>query len=421
MVLILGLAGDGVGSTYGRPGLSFKAGVGYDFLSQEFFLDSLAQSGADSLDISTALKTTYLDDFKGQMALRYIPFQDNRLELEGVYEQTSKEHRLRSYCNFRPVLGPFRLDWSSDLDWRDGSVRDETGDLGYLSGNSRFKMSLPVSSSASLWGRFRAEMVRFDSTAWGAYDHQRLGSELGVSHTFSGFSSVSASGFVTKRFVPDSPDQEYRSFGIDGSLLKFYDKGEIDVLTHWESRDYAKPGDLDDYLRAEVDFRHRHSFGYRYFIREEAELEIINFDSTDYLTNSYSRFELAIMGGLTGARGSVAGGPRLEVLREDQVVPQMVGEDYVEYGIKGQLDLISIGWPFMSLETVTGRRDLKDNSTTDELHSDFMVERLSVLIDWLPAGRLNLNLLFSADWEWHDNPDENSRLILFTSGLTYSF
>jgi len=32
------------------------------------------------------------------------------------------------------------------------------------------------------------------------------------------------------------------------------------------------------------------------------------------------------------------------------------------------------------------------------------------------AGHLNLNLLLSADWEWHDNPDENSRLLLLSSG-----
>ena len=116
VALIVNLAGYCYSGTYGRPGLSFKAGIGYDFLSQEYFLDGMGQSGVDSLDITTALETTYLENFKGQMALRYNPYQDYRLELEGIYKQTSEEHRVRGYSNFRPTLGHFRLDWNSDLD-----------------------------------------------------------------------------------------------------------------------------------------------------------------------------------------------------------------------------------------------------------------------------------------------------------------
>jgi len=421
VVLIVNLAGYCHGGTYGRPGLSFKAGIGYDFLSQEYFLDSLGQSGVDSLDITTALETTYLENLKGQMALRYNPFQDYRLELEGIYEQTSEEHRIRSYANIRPKLGAFRLDWSSDLDWRRSSVTSEIEGTGYFSGNSRIKVALPVSPSVSLWTRVKAEVVSFDSSVWGAFDHHRFAGELGISHIFSGFSSLSVAGFVTRREVPDSRENEYKSFGVDGSLLRIYDKGEVDVLTHLESRDYARPDNLDDYLRFDLDFRHRHGFTPRYFLRGESEIEIIAFDSTDYLTSSYTRFELAILPGLSGLKGSVAVGPRIEILAEGQVDPLLIGEDYVEYSIKGELDVLSPGWPFLSVETITGRRNLTDEATSDGLQTDFVVERLSLLADWLLVGHLNLNLLFSADWEWHDDPNENNRLVLVSSCLTYSF
>jgi len=143
--------------------------------------------------------------------------------------------------------------------------------------------------------------------------------------------------------------------------MRIYDRGELDILTHWESRDYAKADDLDDFRRIDLDFRHRHSLNSRYFIREEGELEVISFDSTDYLTSGYGRYEFAAMVGVTGLRGSLAVGPRLEILSENQADPQMIGEDYVEFGVQGQFDLISAGWPFVSLETITGRRNLKDN------------------------------------------------------------
>ena len=52
--------------------LDLKAGIGYDFISQEFFLDSISRSGTDSLDF--ALKTDYLDDIKGRVQLTWSPF-----------------------------------------------------------------------------------------------------------------------------------------------------------------------------------------------------------------------------------------------------------------------------------------------------------------------------------------------------------
>jgi len=153
-----------------------------------------------------------------------------------------------------------------------------------------------------------------------------------------------------------------------------------------------------------LDFRHRHGFTPRYFLREEGEIETTALDSTDYLTSSYTRFELATLLGISGMKGSLAVGPRIEVLSEGQVDPAMIGRGLCRIQHQGEVDLISPGWPFLSVEPITGRRNLTDEATSDGHHTDFVVERLSLLADWLLAGHLNLNLLFSADWEWHDDP-----------------
>ena len=419
-ICVVFASGHLTGSTLPGPGVSLKAGIGYEFFSQEFFLDSLDQAGADSLDITTALKTTYLDDLKAQIRLGYVPFEDYRLELDGYYEQTKDSYRIRGYWNYRPNLGPFRLDWNSELDWRDGTPEAGESDPGYLTGSGRAKLALPLSRSTSLWGRGRAEFVRFDSAGAGAFDYRRITGELGTSHTFSSYSMLSGSGFVARRIVPDSPAQEYRSIGLDGSFLGFYPDGEIDVLSRYESRDYNRPGAIEDYFRWELDIRNRHNLSERFFAREEVELEIIHFDTTSYLTSDYRRIETSIMAGITGPASSVAAGPRLEILDETQTDPYVIGEDYVEYGMKAQLDLIQPGQLFASLETVTGVRNLRDEGNTDAPQSDFIFERLNFLGDWSPAGRLSLNLLLSVDWEWHDNSDENSRMVLLTTGLSYA-
>ncbi|MEW5796773.1 MAG: hypothetical protein AB1772_10490 [Candidatus Zixiibacteriota bacterium] len=409
------------GSTLSGPGLSLKAGVGYEFFSQEFFLDSLAQAGADSLEITTALKTTYLDDLKAQVRIGYIPLEDYRLELDGFYEQTEDSYRLRGYWNHRPAFGPFRLDWNSEVDWRDGTPEVGEADPGYLTGSGRVKLAYPVTLSTSLWTRGKAEFVRFDSVETGAFNYRRFTGEIGTSYTTSNYSLLSFSGFFTRRHVPDSPEQEYQSIGLDASFLGFYTSGEIDILSRYESRDYNRSGNLDDYGRWDLDLRNRHNLSRRFFAREEIELELIAFDTTSYLTSTYRRIETCVMAGLTGESGSIAAGPRLELLRESQTESYLIAEDYTEYGIKAQFDFIRPSQVFGSLETVAGVRDRREVGTDQTSYSDFVFERLSLLGDWTPANGLSLNVLLSVDWEWHDNPDQNSRLVLLTSNLVYAF
>jgi len=409
------------GSTPAETGLRLTAGIGYDYLSQDFYLDSLARTGSDSLDIITSLKTTYLNDFKGRLALDFVPYDDYRLDLKGVFEGTEDSYRFRLFSNWKPSIRSLRFDWSSEIDWRDGPVDADEGDPGYFSGNGRLRLSLPISRNVSLWSRAKGDFVAFDSAGFEVYDYYRLGGEAGISHTFGGFSTLSVSTFVAGRRVSDAPDQDYSSIGLDGSLLAFYARGEIDLVTHYESRDYNRPGGLDDYSRLELDAHNRHTLGGVFYARQEFELEAIFFDTTDYFTSDYQRFKAVFLVGLSRAKWAAAAGPCLEILSEEQTDDFVIGEAYSEIGLKLQLDLILPGRLFGSLESTTGRRDLKDEGSIDAAQSDFTFERLNVLADWTVAGGLSVNFLASADWEWHDNPDENSRLALLSASINYAF
>jgi hypothetical protein len=421
LTLVLGMAGPCFGSTFGVDGLTLKAGVGYEFLSQDFYLDSLEQAGIDSLDLTTTLKTTYFDDLKAQLRFGYASGENRRFSLDGVYEQTSDQQRLRAYLYQAFSAGPFRIDWSGEADFREGKIDPTEGDPGYVSGNARARISLPVARNTTLWTRFRGDRVQFDSAGQGAFDYNRAGVELGVTQYLGGYSILTGSGFVLNRYVPEARTEEYHSAGFDLSLAGVVAEGDFDVSIRYESRDYARGGDLDDYRRWELNLRDYRPLGGSFFTREELEIEILAFDSTAYLTSDYQRVELAVLAGLERSWGSLAAGPHFATLSETQVDAYTVGEDYVEYGIKTQVDLIRPGRALVSLESISGRRNLKDEGTDELVQTDFDFERLNLLVDWTAVGRIGVSLLLSTEWEWHREASENSRMALVTSGVTYSF
>lgn len=275
IAIIIGATIGSTGSTKAETGLTFKVGLGYEFLSQEFFLDSLVSSGADSLAARTELRTTYLDDFKGQITLNYLPHGDYRFEMRSVLEQTPDQSRIRLTTDFRPRLGAIKLEWNSEIEWRDGPVDSVNGDPGYLSGNGRAKLVLPVSKSLSLWGQARSDFVRFDSAGYGTFDYHRFGGQFGMSQRLSSFSSLTLNLFVMNREVPDTTDQDYLSYGLDGSVFGFYDQGEVDAIGRYETRDYDRVGDLGDYCRFAISVRNRHNIRGAVCACEELEIETI--------------------------------------------------------------------------------------------------------------------------------------------------
>jgi hypothetical protein len=140
------------------------------------------------------------------------------------------------------------------------------------------------------------------------------------------------------------------------------------------------------------------------------------FNPQDSLNNNYFRGRLWLGGGLDWEKVTVAVGPEIEIL-DDQVELGVTGESYFEAGGKLALNCLLPGKLFGSAESTTGRRNVKEEG---DYQSDFSYERISLLVDWSASGRLNLNLMGSAEWEWHNLSVDNSRLLLISSSLTYS-
>ncbi|MBD3257903.1 hypothetical protein GF377_05680 [candidate division GN15 bacterium] len=400
--------------------LSVKAGLGYEFLSQEFFVDSLDEAGADSLAIITSNKTTYLDDLKAQFSLRWRPRDDRKLEFRADYDQTPDVIRLRLANYFRPTWGKVKVDWQGELDVRHGYGDEADATDSYLYGQGRAKFMLPIATRSTLFWRLRGDFVQFDSVAAPSFNHWRLGGETGYLLYFGDFSSWSTSGFLLGRSVPDSTPANYLSYGLESSMLAFYGPGnELDIYARLEVKDYNQPLEEDDYVRLEGNIRHKMRLGRLFFFRQDFESEALIFDKSDAYTSNYARYRLNLLLGIELTQMTAALGPHLELQDEDTIDDEFaIGESYLESGIQAELDYIDADWVFASVESVFGYRNLREE--TDFLTS-FTFERLSLLADIRFWDRVSLTALVSAEWEWHDDPEENSRLILLSTGVYYTF
>jgi hypothetical protein len=396
-------------------GLQFKAGVGYDFLSYEYFFDSLL---VDTLEASLVTSTTFLDDFKGQFSVFYAPFLDRRLELRANYEQNSELLRVKLYGDSRLPLGKHSLDLKNELDWRQRYRGDDEPGDSYVYGQSRARLNLALNESLVSWWQLSCDFVRFDSLAAYNFNHFRVGGKTGLSRSFESLSFLDMDLFVMYRRVPDSLELNYLSAGVEGSFFGFYDRNELDIFLSLEHRNYQMPENQDDYYRLETDGRHKMLIKGNWYSRQELEFELALFNEDDLINQNYFRIGGALQGGIQLNNIGLWLGPEVEYLTEQATDYLEEGEDYVETGARTDLDYMVSGVFLGTAESLFGYRNLKYEN---DLQSNFIYERLNIIADWNIYQGLNFNIIFSAEWEWHDNDEENSQIFLLSSGLRYSF
>ena len=126
-------------------GLKLKAGFGYDFISQQYYLDSILLSGSDSLDF--ALKTNYLDDIKAQIRLSYRPSDQSRNGFQVGYEYSEDFFRLRLLSDLSTKLGASRFDLNTELEWKNQTSDSAGNSPGYLFGYVRSNYVFPIGGS----------------------------------------------------------------------------------------------------------------------------------------------------------------------------------------------------------------------------------------------------------------------------------
>lgn len=397
--------------------LRLKAGIGYDYLSQEFFLDSAAIGGVDSFYTEWNLKTNYLDDVKGMFSMSYTPFEDRRMFLQGSYEQTNDYLRTRFLSDNRWKFSSSRLDLNTELEWKHRLVDSVTAGDSYVLAYSRARFTTALSDLLQGHLQLKGDMVVFDSVSDISYNYYRVEARTGVSKSFADFSFAELSLLMQTRQVPDSTYLNYLSFGGDFSAYLFYSGGILDIYSRLERKNYHQPAGKDDHYRFEINSRNKNQLGGDFFSRQELDIDLTFFDPESVTNYDYHRFSLAVLGGLEYGVFSTALGPRLEYLTEESL-GFLSGNNYFETGLRVDADVMMVNRLFLSTESTTGRRDLKYE---DDLQTDYTFQRFNVIGDLKIYAGLTLNLLLSAEWEWHGDSSENSQLYLISSSLSYTF
>ncbi len=398
-------------------GFHYNAGIGYDFLSQEYFLDSAAQSGVDSVLTDWSLRTDYLDDVKGMLSFTVLPLNDRSLELTTRYEQTSDFFRLKFRGDARANLGKSRLDLNGELDWRHRHNGEATFGDSYLFGYSRAKLAVPVNESVKSIFEVRGEFVEFDSVTATSFNYYKVGGKIGFEKLFKNFSFGDVKAKFSTRQAPDSSAMNYVNFGIEGSYFGFYNQGDIDFYVNVERKDYNLIDGRNDFWKYELEGRNKVRMGERYFTSQEIDFELTEYDPNDPVNLDYYVLELTLLAGFESRVLTIGVGPEIEALHEDKD-DFMVSGDYFEAGGKVEVDVLKGSRLFVSTESVLGYRDLKDN---DELITDYTYERVNVIGNAMIFKGLRFNILFSAEWEWHQIPTNDSKIFLLSSSLSYGF
>lgn len=410
-IWVLGITGLWAGNSF-SANLEMRTSLGYDFISQNYFLDSVTSDTSLSVWL---LKNNYLDDFKGRVALSYLPFDDRRLEFQSSYEQSSELFRARFLSDWKQDMGNSRFDLNSEFEWRNRYKGTEEFGDSYIYGYTRAGLSVPVTENVN--GRFQmlGEFVTFDSISAYNYNYYRFGPKIGITRVFEGFSFLDANLFFVTRQVPDSSQLDYFDFGIDGSFFGMMEGGDIDLYLRLERKNYNRPDIRDDLTRFDFDGRGQLKMGQNYFTRIELNNEIVLYNSDDLTNFDYGRTGWAVLAGYEKNDWSAAFGPAFELMMEQEGTLH-AAEDYFEIGGKIDFEVLKSGRFFGSIESVLGYRNL---SVEEQYQSDFMFERINTLGNLQLWGSLNLNWVFSAEWEWHGISTENSEIFLLSTNLSY--
>ncbi len=413
ITVIFLIAGNASGEKSGA--FIFRAGLGYDFVSQEYFLDSLRLGGGDSVLELSLLKKDYLDDKKALFFIRYQPGLQGRYILEGSWEQTPDLFRTngRGFLALGDYKNQLQIEFNIDVKERYRGVVEEGEEMTILNGLIRIKKQLFDGLSGRI--RLSGESVIFDTVGTYVYNYSRIGGDLELDLITNNYNSIYSKFGLEKRNVPDSAQLDYKlirgGLGYLGSLFG----GLVTAEAAIESKSYNQTDNPDDYFLMTFNADLKLPLAGRFSLIGDFDVENYNFDYENYINEDYYQVHSGLHLGWESGNYSLAIGPEIEFLAIKSESEN--DDDYFEFlGFAGfdyyRKDV------FILLDNQFGRRLYKNDPL---FYSDFTFDRLSLIGSLIIFRGLNVDLLFSAEWEWHQVESDDSRLYLLSSSLTYTF
>lgn len=395
---------------------SIRAGIGYDFISQEYFYDSLRfDGGLDSVKLNL-LKREYLDDKKGLVYFKYAPSEYGHSLAEIGWEQTPENFRAVGWGKLRTGNDTLALLAESRLEIKkryDGPA--EPGeDLGVFSG--RLGVNVRLSDRIRAQATAYLEKVVFDSLDSYIYNYHRFGGKWDFSWFSANYDNVFGTLGFEKRTVPDSAFLDYNllrgGLGYMGSFIG----GRLSTEAALEFKNYAAPEDQNDYWYLTASMRQRQPVAGKVNILAKANLEYFNYKSSEFINDDYALAETDLLAEWTTGDLTFAVGPGFEIMSLESGFDD--DNDYLEYRLNAEIDYYSYGQVMLLFENEIGRRSYPNQP---EFYSDFTFERVSLIGNVAIWKALALDIIFSSEWQWHALDADDNRIYLLSSSLTFTF
>ena len=388
-------------------------GVGYDAISQEYFLVT-ADTSLLTPDSLTTLRQTAIALNEGQFSLR------TRLGQASGWDQTTsitdlywQHHTTLVYRSPRSRRFRSRLQYTFNAKGVREGRQVETSPLSNYRNHRFLAEAEQRFGRTSVRLRLRGEAVRYPDPQELAYDYDQGKVEMRVVRATSAVSYRELTGSFRKRVVPDSSRVSYAET-LGRFALGFSAGGwRFGATLEGMRREYddADAGLDHNIIRIRADWM---DDGITARWPGILELEHYNYVSSASILSDFLRLDLRQRHQVPlGMMWTPFIEPGLELVRAPD------DENYFEPRVTLGTEFFRLdGW-WANADVVLGYRSY-DQVQLDAL-TDYWRIGLNLLLDGPITHRVSLNLLFSQEWERHLEQADNFSVVLLSAGLKYRF
>lgn len=419
----------------GGNGFSFMFGTEYQSISQKYYDAIIDTTSIDDLE-QWVLAKDNIEELTGKTTIQY-QFQDSKKRFKIYNDMELSKEKWIGRGDLSLHVGDFSefIKMNAKAEHKSSLTDDEDSEQGYTTISGYLQVRKKYGEKMSLGARIYGESIFFADPAQAAtsdllnntrlyneYDYSLVSGRLEGQFLFGEFGkSLDWELGGKKRLVPDSLTAEYNQFYSRLSYNGFGESGYIMFEAGGEYKDYAQPGNTDDYFLLNLDSRISHNISPDFELRLSTHIDYYSFREPDVINRDNARFRFDI----TGQRrlGSWNAGPVVEVEiyseqagdDEDEI---LFSDDYTQWELGARADVLSGSRLFADLEATFGHRGY---SGDEAVISSYNLISLSTMASITFYRQMSVLFYFDGVFEYHDVKEDNSSLYLLSVSVTTRF
>lgn len=408
-----------VSFAWSQSSVKLSLGLGYDNISEKYFLVHYDTLAVPSESLEVLRKTT--DETEEQKALFRLELNkdlgaasrlliSNRFSLSNVY--------LRDILRIEWERGWFSLSNESELK----TIQDTsqvTYQTDYFINDFDVKLKANLSPATNLKLKNSLEYAEYKEKSPYTYDYYLNRTSLDLDR------DVAEGGFLhlgyqfSIREVPDSSIMDYDRHFFDVSFDKYFGwQTLLQMENELDRKTFSKPEKQDDFWENRFSLNLSRRIGERTELGFHNTIDLLGYDAEDEINFSYVEYELSAGLEYEPEQGlEIGAGP--EWISFFSMQSDYRDYNYRQLTLAAWLDLMRSVSLWLSAEDKFGRRDYP--SDENPFYTDYLLNQFSLLLNAEVHSHLGFSLMLSVDSEWHDSQGDDLTVFLISSELTYSF